>query len=711
MNNIKSLVAVFAGVVSLALGMPPSAAAATNAGAITVTPGVAAGSAHTVALKPDGSLWTWGSGILGDGSTIASLVPIQIGTGYGAIAAGVNHTIALKSDGSLWSWGNNYPGQLGDGTTTTGLVPKQIDTGYAAIAAGYSHTVALKSDGSLWAWGSNAYGQLGDGTTTNSLAPKRIDTGYTAIAAGYYHTLAIKSDGSLWSWGLNWKGQIGDGTTANSLVPKQIGTGYTAVAGGIHTVALKADGGLWAWGFNSKGQLGDGTTTDSLVPKQIDTGYTAIAAGLWYTAGVKRDGSLWAWGHNEYGQLGDGTKIDSHVPKQIGTGYMMVAAGENHAVAIKSDGSLWAWGYAWLGDGNISGSPTPRPIGTGYAVPDSVVPSAPAGLIATPAGATQINIFWATPPDNVAVVGYKVYRDGVLVGSPTTTNYSDADLTALTTYSYAVSACDAAGNCSAPSAAVSAKTLVARDIHLPTVPAGLTATAVSATRIDLAWTPATDSVGVTQYKIYRTYYNSCVSTGETTCLAWYSSTMLLPTLAGTPPAASYTDTGLRPSSPYDYSVQACNAAGNCSAQSVAVSATTQPVPTDRAAPAATGAVTGPITNQTITITMTPPQNMVDLWWVGVYVAAITPSSMGGGAYLLAANGGWIPFTTCASAPSAFIGTLGATLQLKVVPTPTDLSALTGTSIYVGYGIGGETFADTCSDMLDHSTMVKAYTIN
>src|SRR5512140_975779 len=66
-------------------------------------------------------------------------------------AAGYAHTVALKADGSLWTWGDNTSGQLGDGTTTDRLTPVQIGSGFAGVSAGYYHTVAVKTDGTLWA--------------------------------------------------------------------------------------------------------------------------------------------------------------------------------------------------------------------------------------------------------------------------------------------------------------------------------------------------------------------------------------------------------------------------------------------------------------------------------------------------------------------------------------------------------------------------------
>ncbi len=240
---------------------------------------VAAGEYHTVAVKTDGTLWTWGwdgYGQLGDGdpsgtgttTSVSQPAPVLIGSGFAAVSAGTNHTVAVKQDGTLWAWGDNYYGQLGDGTATTRYVPAQIGSGFAAVSAGWNHTVALKMDGTLWAWGNNYNGQLGDGTTTTRYVPAQIGSGFAAVSAGsYLHTVAVKADGTLWAWGFNSNGQLGDGTTAQRSSPVQIGSGFvSAAAGSYHTEAVKADGTLWAWGSNYHGQLGDGTWTSRYVP-------------------------------------------------------------------------------------------------------------------------------------------------------------------------------------------------------------------------------------------------------------------------------------------------------------------------------------------------------------------------------------------------------------------------------------------------------------
>ena len=89
---------------------------------------------------------------------------------------------------------------------------------------------------------------------------------------------------------------------------------------------------------------------------------------------------------------------------------------------------------------------------------DTSAPSVPAGLSANAFSATTVNLSWVASTDNVGVTGYRIYRDGVVVTTSPTNAYSDAGLTAATTYAYRVSALDAAGNESAQSDAVTVTT-------------------------------------------------------------------------------------------------------------------------------------------------------------------------------------------------------------------------------------------------------------
>src|SRR5580692_8625212 len=113
-----------------------------------------------------------------------------------AIAAGDGVSLALKSDGSVWAWGS---GSLGNGTTAGSTIPTQVQSlsGVTAIAAGSSYSLALKSDSTVWAWGNNGSGQLGIGTTsplTPVTTPVQVNnlSSVTAIAAGDIFSLAIQ---------------------------------------------------------------------------------------------------------------------------------------------------------------------------------------------------------------------------------------------------------------------------------------------------------------------------------------------------------------------------------------------------------------------------------------------------------------------------------------------------------------------------------------
>ena len=339
---------------------------------------VAGGGTHSLVLKTDGTVWSFGangSGQLGDGTTTLRSTPVQVAglTGVIAIAAGSTHSVALKSDGSVVSWGLNSYGQLGDGTITQRTTPTAVPglTGVIAIAAGANHTLALKSDGSVMAWGYNLTGQIGDGTSgagTNRTSPVAVSvltSGVIAIAGGTGHSLAAKSDGSVYGWGANGSGQVGDGTQTQRNTPTQVSglTGVTAVAaGGTHSLARKSDGSVVGWGANNFGQLGDGTTTSPrLSPVSVINiaSVSAIRAGQNHSYALESDATVWSWGNGASGQLGDGTTIGKSTPLQVSAlpGIAAIGAGDNHGLALATDKSVWAWGSnasSQLGDGTTT---------------------------------------------------------------------------------------------------------------------------------------------------------------------------------------------------------------------------------------------------------------------------------------------------------------------------------------------------------------------
>jgi len=110
----------------------------------------------------------------------------------------------------------------------------------------------------------------------------------------------------------------------------------------------------------------------------------------------------------------------------------------------------------WSGCSTTSGPSTPTTPPTSTV--DTTPPSVPTGLTGTAVSTSQVNLSWTASTDNVAVAGYKVFRNGTQVGTASNTSYQDTGLSAATA-TYAVSAYDAAGNTSGQSSSVSVATL------------------------------------------------------------------------------------------------------------------------------------------------------------------------------------------------------------------------------------------------------------
>jgi hypothetical protein len=89
---------------------------------------------------------------------------------------------------------------------------------------------------------------------------------------------------------------------------------------------------------------------------------------------------------------------------------------------------------------------------------DTTPPSTPTGLAATSIEPDRVTVAWSASTDDSAVSFYRIFRNGVLVGTSPTTTYTDTTAQPATTYSYAVSAVDRANNESAWSAPVTVTT-------------------------------------------------------------------------------------------------------------------------------------------------------------------------------------------------------------------------------------------------------------
>jgi hypothetical protein len=221
----------------------------------------AAGWAHVVARRHNGTVACWGKNDCGQ------CVPPADLTNVAAVAAGASHSAAVRSDGTVVCWGDNSDGQC---VAPAGLGPVKT------VAAGMTHTAALTAEGGVVCWGHNLYGQCA--------VPAGL-TGVVSVAAGSFHTVALRADGGVVCWGYNASGQTN--------APVDLTNAVTVAAGMSHTVALRRGGTVACWGSNSHGQTDVPTNMASVVK---------IGAGKDHTLAYADDGRVVCWGDNSHGQ-------------------------------------------------------------------------------------------------------------------------------------------------------------------------------------------------------------------------------------------------------------------------------------------------------------------------------------------------------------------------------------------------------------------------
>ena len=146
---------------------------------------VASQNNHSLALTTGGTLWAWGDnstwGELGNGNTNATAIPVLCVTSgtFTQIATGSAHSMALNTNGTVWTWGCNFNGQLGNGSAdnTAHSSPTQAHSSLAginAIAGSDAGGFAIKGT-TTYAWGKNNNYLLGDGTQTQRNTPVAVN--------------------------------------------------------------------------------------------------------------------------------------------------------------------------------------------------------------------------------------------------------------------------------------------------------------------------------------------------------------------------------------------------------------------------------------------------------------------------------------------------------------------------------------------------------
>lgn len=495
---------------------------------------IAAGGAHSVALKQGGTVVCWGDNSLGQRTVPAGLGACLM------VAAGANHTLAIRANGTVAAWGDNAYGQR--------TVPANLGT-CSQIAGGGYHSLALKTTGAVAAWGDNAYGQRNVPPTLGAC---------TAIAAGSFHSLAIKADGTLAAWG--------DTSEDQGLVPVGLGAVVAVAGGGYHNAVIRTNGGVVCWGYNGQGQC--------TVP--VLSACSGIAAGEYHTVALQQDGTVVAWGLSDQSQC--------TVPPALALS-TQVSAGGAHSMALTSniarptavnatDGTSTAnVTITWTAAAGATGYRVMRAPGAGLAVQIGTTPGAttfvdttatpgvsytysvktitangdsapsatntgwrnvsvPTGLVATDGTSTaNVTLTWTKV---TGANGYFVIRTLpggtattiATIASGTTVTYADTTVTAGVVATYQLKARTPAGSTASSASETGWRNLAA--------PANVAATdGTSTTKVRVSWSAVT---GATGYFVIRTLPGGAATTIATIASGatlFFDDTTIAPGVVGT----------------------------------------------------------------------------------------------------------------------------------------------------------------------------------
>ena len=364
---------------------------------IVIEPNVVTTGSHTVSLRADGKVFTWGSnafGQLGNGTTNDSDEPVEVnfpeGTIITQVAAGEEYSVALDSEGNVWTWGRNNYFQIGHtgGDQYTpykvGGLPKVIK-----IAAGNYTTMVITENKELYGWGFNGYGNIGIGSYTNKVTASKV-VGFEDVidvSVGKNHTMTLTSDGNVYATGSNLYGQLGNGNEeifkVNEFTKVNLPDVITTIdCGELSNAVITVNGNVYTWGQNAYGQLGLGDKETQFNPTLVSGLNNIREIEIGKTNAIVRDGNgkMYITGSNIYGQLGKGTKGSStnvtnfEMLTKIDNG-LRLATGDTYVVVLKEDGFVWAWGDYNHGDmekKSITNSKVPVLVGSDSTSLDSL---------------------------------------------------------------------------------------------------------------------------------------------------------------------------------------------------------------------------------------------------------------------------------------------------------------------------------------------------
>jgi fibronectin type 3 domain-containing protein/predicted esterase len=181
-------------------------------------------------------------------------------------------------------------------------------------------------------------------------------------------------------------------------------------------------------------------TAPTLTPPLAPTGLTAVTGGM-SSINLNWNVALATDSYEVYRSIGSSTT------------YSIVATVTTNSFVDTGllPGTLYNYKLKSISNTNGSSVAFSSPVASASTAPDSEAPTIPASPTIISSNYTNASFQWASSSDNVAVTGYKIYANGNLLGTSSTTTYYTTALSPSTNYDITVSAYDAVGNPSDPS--------------------------------------------------------------------------------------------------------------------------------------------------------------------------------------------------------------------------------------------------------------------
>lgn len=316
---------------------------------------------HILAIREDGTMWGWGLneyGVLGNLTDTPQVNPIRaggVGSKWKEVSTASYNTLAIRDDGTMWSWGSSEGyGLLGDGGIANARYnPYKIgnDT-WISVSTNGQNCSAIRSDGTLWSWG--RAGTVGDPISlVQRETPVQISTHTDWVEVS--NQGARRSNGEWWIWGLRRQGCCDEDAWTKDCAPSDNSTSINPDPNA--DFACRCPGCVYGMVTDINGNL-------------VDDGSLRKVVGTWSKiydrVGIRSNNTIWGFGQG-YCLAGKGWEIgfgesypfpvsiySSMVPpettwSQISCVGPISNQNMGHGAGIRTDGSLWTWGDNSLG--------------------------------------------------------------------------------------------------------------------------------------------------------------------------------------------------------------------------------------------------------------------------------------------------------------------------------------------------------------------------